>query len=135
MGSLTASIDLQRGLGKPSTYKLIYPGYRVLGAGCNVYILHSTNAAGRRKPLCKGKLKFCCPSPAPSDLEILKSLICLSLICRGVILMKNPSTNNPGSGWLCVNECKGKHAKCRKLQIFDEMSQRIVFACSSMGRT
>lgn len=135
MGSLTASIDLQRGLGKPSTYKLIYPGCCVLGAACNVYILHSTAAAGRRKPLCKGKLKFCCPSPPLSDLEILKSLICLSLICHGVILVKNPSTNKLGSGWLRVNECKGNHDKCRKLQIFDKMSQRIVFACSSMGRT
>lgn len=102
MGSLTVSIDLQRRRGKCRTYKLIYRVCHVLGTVCNVYIFQSTDTdrntafspSVRRKPGCEYELKFCCPSTHLLDLEILKSLISLSLICQGVSLVKNWSTNN-----------------------------------------
>lgn len=102
MGSLTESIDLQCRLGKCKTYKLIYRVCRMLGTMCKVYISESTTAgwnaafspSARRKLGCKCKLAFCYPLAHLLDFEILKSLIFLSLICHGVITVKNWSTNN-----------------------------------------
>lgn len=89
-------------------------------------------------PVCKYKLQFCCPLTHPLDFRILTSLISFSLICHGVILAKNRSTSSSPlrfPGGCMLMSAKAKTDKYRNLKIFDKMSQRIVFACSSMGRT
>lgn len=140
MGSLTVSIDLQRRLGKRRTYTLIYRVCRVLGTVWNVYILQSTQTGWNAafSPGCNCKLKFRCRLTHLLDFGILTSLIWLSLIRRSVILAKNRSTSNSPLRFLggcMLMSAKGKNDKYRNLKIFDKMSQRIVFACSSMGRT
>lgn len=145
VGSLTIDIDLKCRFSKCRTFTLIDPLCRVLTTACNVCISRHRIQSGvaeisqdcHRQLSKAGNVNFSLPGPCLlSYFSVNFVFINLASFYAYAELESVPPVS-PASGCLLVDGdtgmgCDKEH---RILQIFDRMSQRIVFACSNLGRT